>query len=312
LFAGLSQGSTTVLVIDIGLFRDVHRRRGFITLAGVGLKEFSYSDVRLKGMTSVCAVHKGCQHGTNGSDSTADVKTFAAVYRLITGKGFCSYHIWEVCLEARCIGTVSSPQLTSGGGLLLSYTSNWRHLYQGSINGPMMDFANFVSPIHSHRAQTDRIRGGADDHDIFAVVGDFQKDLRPICLQRSSNEWISAAGKSSRLKGSTHTLAASSDGMILFGGKYELIVSCYCPLAWFEDVRGSSSDDCCSSSIHPGVARLIGRSVFSISDFLVDAPATRPSRRSSRHMREISAIHCTRDGSYALVQCSDNAVLLFR
>lgn len=319
LFAGVSQGSTTVLVIDIGLFRDAHRRRGFITLAGVGLKVFSHSDARLKGMTSVCAVSEGSDvlqyHGAHSS--SAAVKTYAAVHRLITGKGFCSYHIWEVCLEAITSSSSSQQQQLSSGGGSLSYSSTWRHLYQGSISGPMMDFAHFVTPYHSHRAHASDAAG---DGGILAVVGDFQKDLRPVCLQRSStyDGWISgAASKSGRLKGSSLTKAASSDGMILFGGKYELVVSFYCPLVCSEP---GVEDDCyhqsssARSSNRASAVRLIGRSVFSITDFLVDATAAArpPSRRSSRHMREISYIHCTRDGSYALVHCSDNAVLLFR
>jgi len=320
LFAGVSQGSTTVLVIDIGLFRDTHRRSGFITLAGIGLQVFSHSDARLRGMTSVCAAYAPQCHGANSSN--AAVKTYTAVHRLITGKGFQSYHIWEVCLEARRTGTTtmtcsSSQELTSGGGSL-SYSSTWRHLYQGSINGPKMDFAHFVTPFHSHRTHASDAAG---DGGILAVVGDFQKDLRPVCLQRSSTDdgWISATGKSSRMKGSSLTQTASSDGMIMFGGKNELVVSFYCPLACSEPMEDSSADDCyhqssARSSSCTSAVRLVGRSVFSITDFLVDAAAAaRPSsRRSSRHMREINYIHCTRDGSYALVQCSDNAVLLFR
>lgn len=320
LFAGVSQGSTTVLAIDIGLFRDAHRRRGFITLAGVGLQVFSHSDARLRGMTSVCAAYAPQCHGAHSS--SAAVKIYTAVHRLITGKGFQSYHIWEVCLEARRTGTTtttcsSSQQLTSGGGSL-SYSSTWRHLYQGSINGPKMDFAHFITPFHSHAFDA------AGDGGILALLGDFQKDLRPVCLQSSSTDdrWISAACKSSRIKGSSLTQTASSDGMIMFGGKNELVVSFYCPLSCselMEESKETSADDChhqssARSSSCTSAVRLVGRSVFSITDFLVDVAsgARPPFRRSSRHMREISYIHCTRDGSYASVQCSDNAVLLFR
>ena len=37
-----------------------------------------------------------------------------------------------------------------------------------------------------------------------------------------------------------------------------------------------------------------------------------PSRRGGRHLRQIEDISCTADGQYAIIRCSDNAVLLYR
>ena len=37
-----------------------------------------------------------------------------------------------------------------------------------------------------------------------------------------------------------------------------------------------------------------------------------PSRRGGRHLRQIEELQCTPDGQYAIIRCSDNAVLLYR
>ena len=35
-------------------------------------------------------------------------------------------------------------------------------------------------------------------------------------------------------------------------------------------------------------------------------------RRGGRHLRQIEELHCTPDGQYAIMRCSDNAVVLYR
>lgn len=37
-----------------------------------------------------------------------------------------------------------------------------------------------------------------------------------------------------------------------------------------------------------------------------------PSRRGGRHLRQMEEVRCTPDGQYAIIRCSDNAVVLYR
>jgi hypothetical protein len=36
------------------------------------------------------------------------------------------------------------------------------------------------------------------------------------------------------------------------------------------------------------------------------------SRRGGRHLRQIEELRCTTDGQYAIIRCSDNAVVIYR
>ena len=165
LFIGARFGSTSVLVVDLCTLRAVHRRRGFIAVAGGGVQVFSHSDSRLRGITALHMQH--CSDLNPGSTGAADLPVhrgqdrgdvevlqtgisqaraaigeqvgavgsptpmkghekgdqpgcggengdccYSVVYRLVTGRGQGSYHVWEVTLTA--IPAVHFAQSTRG------------------------------------------------------------------------------------------------------------------------------------------------------------------------------------------------------
>jgi hypothetical protein len=421
LFAGTGQGSTTVMVVDIGSVRDVHKKRGFISVAGGGVQALTQVDGRLKGPVALNTIKVVRPRGGAENDSFG----YSATYQLITGRGMGVYHIWEVVLESKPSGNSrqSSPMhpaagagggnSSSSGGLL--FTQRWTHLYQGNVGGPTMNFAHFVA-VHTVLPQQQQKRhnfyaiAGVDalQHEghhpsddttnngvaVELLFGEQSKDLRHVSLMRklspvpgsadgsdSVDGFATAAGagdtaaatqlvpsnsvKHAKLKNSMDTFVASADGRVLFGGKYELIVSVYGQ----EDITGSSStpgieeEDVAEGAVGAGAEEIgnaaqsaasapfsvIRRVSFSLTDFVSDAIGTEGlglkssvaggagagtgtgnssssgggagvggggggggGKRASRHLREISKIWCTDDGAYALILCTDNAVLLFR
>jgi hypothetical protein len=252
-------------------------------------------------------------------------------YRMVTGIGFCSYHVWEVSIDARAAsGQISSPlsnsSAGSSGSSALVYKQGWRHLFQGSVNGPTMGFAHFVtsSPAWGaaaavaptgtlslweqcqQRAELDRAARSAPARPLVElVVSDKHKDLRAVALSSDGAEagHLAPASKPSALKDTVGTYACSRDGRILFGGQYELIVSV---LESGPGGQSAGSDGDSAASL-----RISYRAVFSLSDFAsgVVGPS---SKKSTRHLREISDVRCTPDGCYALILCTDSAVLLYR
>ncbi len=61
------------------------------------------------------------------------------------------------------------------------------------------------------------------------------------------------------------------------------------------------------------ISQLVISSVdtFSLND-LNNNSSEFPSRRGGRHLRQIEELRCTPDGQYAIIRCSDNAVVLYR
>lgn len=51
---------------------------------------------------------------------------------------------------------------------------------------------------------------------------------------------------------------------------------------------------------------------FSLSELVSYGGGQGPSRRGGRHLRQIEEVQCTSDGQYAIIRCSDNAVVLYR
>jgi hypothetical protein len=155
------------------------------------------------------------------------------------------------------------------------------------------------------RAELDRAARSAPARPLVELVlSDKHKDLRAVALSTDGAEagHLAPASKPSALKDTVGTYACSRDGHILFGGQYELIVS----------VLESSSGGLATGSEDSAASlRISYRATFSLSDFApgVVGPS---SKKSSRHLREISAVRCTPDGSYALILCTDSAVLLYR
>lgn len=324
-------------------------------MAGGGVQTLTHSDGRLKGLTALSTVSS---HRPNtGPDASAGDalqvnavsatsvgvnRGYAVTYRLITGRGFGNYHVWEVALEARLAGlSVGSPMAGSSGasggssgGLV--YKQSWRHLYQGPVNGPTMTFATFVEsssalPVQAaeggqgasgrlslweqcqQRARLDQGQAVSNGPSIELVASDKQKDLRMVSLSDLPSDGSSSTGaltasKPATLKDTTGTYASSQDGRILFGGQYELAVSV------LETSRRSSSSTGGSGSDADdmvGTTRISYRAVFSLSDFAPGAVG-KSSKKASRHLREVSDVWCTPDGAYALILCTDNAVLLYR
>jgi hypothetical protein len=54
---GVTQGSTRMMVYDIRNLRNLKRRRGFFTRAGLGIQSFSHSDQKLRGFVGLITVH---------------------------------------------------------------------------------------------------------------------------------------------------------------------------------------------------------------------------------------------------------------
>lgn len=312
-------------------------------MAGGGVQSLTHCDTRLKGLTALCTVsataprqslprsQQSQQEASVGHLESA--KGYCVTYRMITGRGFGAFHVWEVALEAQqTSGVVGSPAASSAGsGVSMSYTQRWSHIFQGAVNGPTMNFASFVRPLlhdptvrheatdgtlslwgqcqqrallESSLTGTTNARVGVVSHSSTqVVVSDTHKDLRLVSLtpapppEKTDTDTTTvvaphliSAGKPNPVKDTTSTFAASEDGGTLFGGKYDLIVS-------FLD------------SFSPG--QIAFRAVFSLSDF-VSGAVGRSTKKTSRHLREISDIWCTPDGAYALILCTDNAVLLYR
>jgi hypothetical protein len=308
-----------------------------------------HSDSRLKGLASLSTVsavpaasaHRGSEPPTGSqeaqnlaAEAVAPSRGYAVTYRMVTGIGFCSYHVWEVNIDARAAsGQMSSPLSNSSAGSLgssaLLYKQGWRHLFQGSVNGPTMGFAHFVTTSPSwgadaaaeastgrlslwekcqQRAELDRAARTAPARPLLELVtSDKHKDLRAVALSINSDGTeaghLVTASKPSALKDTTGTYACSRDGRVLFGGQYELIVSV---LEFGSGSPSAGSDGDIAASL-----RISYRAVFSLSDFApgVVGPS---SKKSTRHLREISDVRCTPDGCYALILCTDSAVLLYR
>lgn len=316
-------------------------------MAGGGVQSLAHSDARLKGLTALCTTSATAprrsmprsqqSHSQQEASTGAEAaKGYRATYRMITGRGFGAFHVWEVTLEARELSSMAgSPAVSTAasGGASMSYTQKWTHLFQGAVNGPTMSFAQFVRPLlHAPAVSTGTTDGtlslwgqcqqrallenslSSSAHSkvealaTHVLSSDTHKDLRLVSLTptppEQSTEAASTAttsltsltsiGKPSPVKDTTGTFAASEDGCILFGGKYEFMVS-------FLD----------TSAGHNASSTIAFRAVFSLSDFMSGAVG-RSTKKSSRHLREISDIWCTPDGAYALILCTDNAVLLYR
>lgn len=319
-------------------------------MAGGGVQTLTHSDGRLKGLAALSTVstaRPGSQEGGAESllvvEEAASSKGYVATYRLITGRGFGHFHLWEVTLDARAGAShLGSPAGASSIGIAgstgLTYRQTWRHLYQGTINGPTLGFAHFVERVSPNvassaaggtlslweqcqqRALLDQNRGGSVAGALELMVSERQKDLRLVALSGSvagagSGDSALAASKPQPLKDTVGMYACSRDGLILFGGQYELVVMV------LESVQRSTGSAWGAGSTMAGtgggdgddsaVPRIASRTAFSLSDF---APGVvgRSSKKTSRHLREISDVWCTPDGAYAVILCTDNAVLLYR
>lgn len=358
------------------------------------MQVLTHSDARLKGLTALATISatppprvysRSQQSHSNESQVSLEAETaskgYSATYKMITGRGFGAFHLWEVTLEARPMSNVlgspsannNSSSSVSGNATNanMSYTQKWVHLFQGAVNGPTLSFATLVRPLlyapapavvggatssaplslwghcqqrlsaaasasasasasSSSSNKASSLPGGSTESVVATVqvlVSDTHKDLRLVGLAAAHPAHIdpfeaseaavlppSAAtsmgmvvsgltsiGKPTPLKDSVGTYAASADGCVLFGGKYDLVVS-------FLDTSAANASGSPSGNASPNFAF---RAVFSLSDF-VSGAVGRSTKKNTRHLREISEIWCTPDGAYALILCTDNAVLLYR
>jgi hypothetical protein len=325
------------------------------------VQSLTHSDARLKGLAALTIMSSTRPNNAAGTAPAAEAMVgasgaaarqgYVATYRLITGRGFGHYHVWEVTLDARAGNQLGSPLSgnSSSGGSGLVYKQSWRHLYQGSINGPTMNFAHFVEsriPASEglaqdtgtaarlslweqcqQRARLDQGKASTVHGSCEVIASETQKDLRAVSLSdlnsiggSGSSGGTLTASKPTTLKDTTGTRACSQDGRILFGGKYEFVVSILessrrsgspGPGAWPAANGGANSGNNSDVDEAGGTARVTYHAVFSLSDFAPGAVG-KSSKKTSRHLREVSGVWCTPDGAYALVLCTDNAVLLYR
>lgn len=176
-FAGATLGSTTVFIVDIQSLHRLKYKRGFITMAGGGAKTFSYTDIRLRGFGSLAAV----QHSyspmlvpnaladnltaaeTRPCRLCGDEKGYRAIYRLMSGRGYGVYTVWEVELTSQVVcpicsvmetvdislsGTSGAPcRPVDGQEVTYKYGQSWQILLTGNVNAPSMEFCRvFISP----------------------------------------------------------------------------------------------------------------------------------------------------------------------
>lgn len=319
LFIGARQGASSVLVVDVTALRRLHQKRGFVSVAGGALQVFQHADVQLRGLTSVAPISDGS--GTAITSSTAEkhsfsvAGTYSTAYRLICGRGLCSYHIWEARFEALLKGSVSggsSPGVSSGcspSGADITYRQQWVHLAQANVNSPIMTFAHYISHAGGAYGALDSsldgaVEGAAQRHMEIIVSGD-GKEARAVHFQGAAADAEAQfhSDKPINIKKAANLYAASADGTILFGGTYELVVSRYATRATVA---------CGEAHAEQHGSQIVAQSTFSLTDFVIDAVDAGDAKKSSRHLREICDVTCTPDGAYALVCCSDNAILLYR
>ena len=345
-------------------------------MAGGGVQSLTHTDARLKGLAAVSAMSvtstsSNDERGGDGSGGGFSMsvpgiaplpsKGYVAKYRLVTGRGFGSFHVWGVTIDARASsGSIGSPlgggSSCSGTGLL--YQQEWAHLFQGLVNGPTMSFASLAEKPQSTTLtasmgssklslwqqcqQTARLEdtrssnSNSNNNSTSAarvinskeyelLTKDNEKDIRSLCLVDTTTVSSAADDKLTEvltaipstkpqpLKDTANTFACSQDGRVLLGGKYELVVAV---LSVSYSLSTNSTSNANSTEAQNGQEAVRSsvisyRAFFSLSDF-APGVVSQSRKKTSRHLREISQIYCTPDGCYALILCSDNAVLLYR
>eukprot|EP01041_Mallomonas_annulata_P004508 gene4508-8962_t len=133
-FAGSRFGSTHMFVVDLASLRHLRKRRGFITMAGDGVQIFEKSDGHLRGFTGLATI---CVEEEIHTEDDEAMLCYKVKYRLVCGRGFGVFNIWEVELNA---------QRKRGNAKDMVYTDTWKLLFRGtSMGGPVLSFGAFVT-----------------------------------------------------------------------------------------------------------------------------------------------------------------------
>lgn len=182
-------------------------------LSGGHIKLFSKSDSRLRGFTALTTMEYAADN--NGCDA-AGLPFYRARYRLICGKGFGSFTVWEVVLSY-----LPGLSIVDEG----RYTDSWEVLGSGSVGSPVLQFGCFSRPHQG--AQVEALILGAEKPFLKAFSFSSAVSAAPAEGSEAFAGSMSA-GRSVKPPCNNglpcRVLGASSDGRWVFGGLDELIV----------------------------------------------------------------------------------------
>ena len=142
IFAGCRQGTTKMLVFDIASLRDQKRKRGFIRTVGNGMKTFEKLDSRLRGFASLITIE--CTQEKIRPNH--ELREYKVQYRILCGRGYCSYHIWDIEIVAKRMEIRCNEKIE----FEMKYEDNWNMIASGSVSGPSMLFGCLahIKPIN--------------------------------------------------------------------------------------------------------------------------------------------------------------------
>lgn len=349
LFAGVVQGSTKMLVVDIRNLRALKRRRGFLSS---DFKCFLKESSKLRGFMSLNVVSTvSMANNLSHQGDTDSLSGYTAKYRLLCGKGYGSFSLWDITLSAHA-NTLNGE---------LTYTDNWQCIASGSSSSQCIRFACFVSQSLPEATSDLVYWGGSSSSEAFVEsqdifrgenilscfdemdensnmqhIGhcdrssqpsemDFEILFLPIaksfrtCLISydsksmetvSNSASVSTAGTAkaqkvkivggcNQVQSLSDVHCASKDGTILFSGLDTLTVCKYLPSI------------CHNGSNVSGMGSVVAYESFALTPTTHDNQSEATSGKRQRHLRSIESVTCTADGSYAIILCSDNCVLLY-
>jgi len=137
-FAGARLGCSQMLVFDLASLRSSRRKRGFISLLGNDMKIFQKTDAAIRGFTSLSTLSSTVHlTGITSRHTESELREYSVRYRLLTGRGFGVFHIWNVALSAMRDPSSSSSKMI--------YNEEWSVLLTGSVGAPQLVYGCFVT-----------------------------------------------------------------------------------------------------------------------------------------------------------------------
>lgn len=338
LFCGARVGCNAMVGFDIGALRELKRRRGFVSSSvGEQFQVFQHCDARLKGFVGLSPV--SCT--STAACSSTCTGAYSARYRVLCGQSYQSYHVWDVLVEASTGAGTGAGEQGVQYACTYSYTQSWSMVASGLTNTNSIAFAAFAiadpadvldeldmdvdmptvpvvpTPSSSFMPATSAIsrmlkRSNSPALPVTVplsvplpvpvpvpvpgntlsceiLVRGAEKDMKMVRLNQ-----LTPSTSSCYIKHTSSVLAASADGTVLFAGAgtASLSVLRYLPTV-----------------LPGGGGRVLANDTFPLEGTGTRAPGTVTVRR--QQLRELKSVECTGDGCYALLVCTDNAVLLY-
>lgn len=143
-------------------------------------------------------------------------------YRLLCGKGFGSFTIWDVTLshlpDTRSDGSVA-------GGMIGQYSDHWVVISTGSVGAPVLEFG-FLSSNPLNYNSTEALVLGNEKK--FLKIYNFTKPSHTNDMDNADTILMGGGRNLKTLcKNSLRILCSSADSLWMFGGLEELIVYRY-------------------------------------------------------------------------------------